>query len=177
MWLLLFLSSTIVGLLTLLLFASKKWFNRIKLSLFSGLALMLLDYAIETWGGFYGYWLSINAGLYLGYIPVELMICAFWIGTLLGLIFPYSEEERVNLAVLPSQTILVLFTCFAGAFFEYILQGMNFMIYANGWNFISSFLSYALVFVIWAQIYYSLAIRIIKTPPQKIFVKLQTPSS
>jgi hypothetical protein len=100
-----FVSGTIVFFLYSVFYTGRKslkedMIENMRLSHFKqdillGLAFMGFDFIIETVGGFLGLWTSKDSLLFIGYVPIEVMIICFFGGIGWSIqLFSLSREEK-----------------------------------------------------------------------------------
>jgi len=117
--------------------------NILKQAVLLGIFLMVFDFIVENAGGILGFWSVGVSLLYLGYVPVEVMVLILVGGTAWAMAQP-EKIYAVNVAA-----DVLLFTVF-GALGEFVLIHEGMMEYSNGWNSIYALAGY---FATWVMLH------------------------
>ncbi len=112
-----------------------------------GVFLMVFDFIVENIGKVLGLWETYNSILFVGAVPVEVMILALAGGTAWALYQPSRFSGWYTFAG------ILIFATF-GTIGEYIIAEKGLMVYMGGWSSLHAFFGYALSWTILHSIVY-----------------------
>jgi len=120
-----------------------------KISILTGLILMIFDFAFENWGAVYGYWRTIKSNFFVLFVPIEIIITCIFGGAAW---FLFASKNRNNAFIMINLTLWSI----GGMIGEFFLMMIGFMSYGNGWlSLPHAFVSYLFTFVLFYFISFS----------------------
>jgi len=106
-----------------------------------GLSLMLVGFVAENVGGALGLWGILESVLFIGYMPIEVMLICFLVGFAWSLYLPEKFNKNYSLYD------VLLFSSF-GTLGEIALVNNSIMQYHTGWGTPFVFAGYLMVWVV-----------------------------
>ncbi len=117
-----------------------------------GLFLMIFDWVVENLGDISNLWRSTNSFLFVGAVPIEIMMLATIGGAAWALHFP--RKFNWNYVVVDA-----LIFAFFGMVGERLLIANNQMVYGAGWTSVHALVGYFLTFFVISYVWYKLILK------------------